>query len=408
MRLGNPDTPMRTGSSNCRSPRPRRRPVPGRPESTPAALARPGSKPRAGNTTSQCRRRRCAPASVSPWPAFSSAETSSQFPLPIRRRSHPPQKSPRTATDAESTRDVSVCQPQNSLREQLPPRMWWGAQAVNGLREQIANSTRSLRDVFSQPRSPPAAARLRGLDRRRLGLCGRGRRLRVRARRRHDGRRARRDPVRLAGVVTPFASTLGDRYSRRLVMVSSDATRAVLVFCGSGADRIGRPEAQRLRARDRHLPLRLAVPLGPGVPDPRSRRHPGRARRVERRVVDDRERRLLRRACAGGPAPRPHQHLGRLRLRRAHVRLVGGARARDPSLRERARGGGGCRPGRRAARAASFTKPPRATARSSALRICGSSSASTARRPSSPAPRSSSTSRSRSACSGSATPVWAS
>src|SRR5215469_7341341 len=34
-------------------------------------------------------------------------------------------------------------------------------------------------------------------------------------------------------VVTPFTSVLGDRYPRRLVMVSSDLTRAVLVLVGA-------------------------------------------------------------------------------------------------------------------------------------------------------------------------------
>src|SRR5258708_3971990 len=35
-------------------------------------------------------------------------------------------------------------------------------------------------------------------------------------------------------IVTPFTSLLGDRYSRRLVMVSSDAIRAVLVLVAAG------------------------------------------------------------------------------------------------------------------------------------------------------------------------------
>jgi MFS family permease len=35
-------------------------------------------------------------------------------------------------------------------------------------------------------------------------------------------------------IVTPFTSTLGDRYPRRLVMISSDTVRAVLVFTAAG------------------------------------------------------------------------------------------------------------------------------------------------------------------------------
>src|SRR5258708_38689726 len=35
-------------------------------------------------------------------------------------------------------------------------------------------------------------------------------------------------------IVTPFTSTLGDRYPRRLVMISSDTVPAVLVFTASG------------------------------------------------------------------------------------------------------------------------------------------------------------------------------
>ena len=42
-------------------------------------------------------------------------------------------------------------------------------------------------------------------------------------------------------VVTPFAATLGDRYPRRLVMVASDATRAVLVFAGAALIASGAP-----------------------------------------------------------------------------------------------------------------------------------------------------------------------
>jgi MFS family permease len=43
-------------------------------------------------------------------------------------------------------------------------------------------------------------------------------------------------------LVTPFASMLGDRYPRRLVMVCSDATRAVLVLAGAAVISNGGPE----------------------------------------------------------------------------------------------------------------------------------------------------------------------
>ncbi len=104
---------------------------------------------------------------------------------------------------------------------------------MNGLREQITNSTRALRDVF----------RNKGLRRLQLAFAGSiigdwayGVAVAVYA---YD--RGGATAVGVLGVIryvslaiiTPFAATLGDRYSRRLVMVSSDATRAALVFCGA-------------------------------------------------------------------------------------------------------------------------------------------------------------------------------
>jgi MFS family permease len=42
-------------------------------------------------------------------------------------------------------------------------------------------------------------------------------------------------------VITPFTSTLGDRYPRRLVMVSADTSRAVLVLCAAAVIEAGGP-----------------------------------------------------------------------------------------------------------------------------------------------------------------------
>ena len=120
--------------------------------------------------------------------------------------------------------------------------MWWGAQAVNGLREQIANSTRSLRDVFRNP----------GLRRLQLAFAGSivGDWAYAVAVAVYAYERGGATTVGVLGViryvslaiVTPFAATLGDRYSRRLVMVSSDVTRAVLVFCGAALIASGGPK----------------------------------------------------------------------------------------------------------------------------------------------------------------------
>ena len=104
---------------------------------------------------------------------------------------------------------------------------------MKGLREQIANSTRSLRDVFRNP----------GLRRLQLAFAGSivGDWAYAVAVAVYAYERGGPTAVGVLGVIryislaiiTPFAATLGDRYSRRLVMVSSDLTRGVLVFCGA-------------------------------------------------------------------------------------------------------------------------------------------------------------------------------
>ena len=112
---------------------------------------------------------------------------------------------------------------------------------MKGLREQIANSTRSLRDVFRNP----------GLRRLQLAFAGSivGDWAYAVAVAVYAYERGGPTAVGVLGViryislaiVTPFAATLGDRYSRRLVMVSSDLTRGVLVFCGAALIASGAP-----------------------------------------------------------------------------------------------------------------------------------------------------------------------
>ncbi len=112
---------------------------------------------------------------------------------------------------------------------------------MRGLREQLANSTRSLRDVF----------RNAGLRRLQLAFAGSivGDWAYAVAVAVYAYDRGGPTAVGVLGViryvslaiVTPFAATLGDRYSRRLVMVLSDATRALLVFCGAALIASGGP-----------------------------------------------------------------------------------------------------------------------------------------------------------------------
>ena len=112
---------------------------------------------------------------------------------------------------------------------------------MKGLREQLGNSMRSLRDVF----------RNKGLRRLQLAFAGSivGDWAYAVAVAVYAYERGGPTAVGVLGViryvslaiVTPFAATLGDRYSRRLVMVSSDATRAVLVFCGAALIASGAP-----------------------------------------------------------------------------------------------------------------------------------------------------------------------
>jgi MFS family permease len=112
---------------------------------------------------------------------------------------------------------------------------------MSGLLEKLADSTRSLRDVFHNP----------GLRRLQLAFAGSiigdwayGIAVAV-----YAYERGGPTAVGVLGViryvslavVTPFAATLGDRYPRRLVMVASDATRAVLVFSGAALIAAGAP-----------------------------------------------------------------------------------------------------------------------------------------------------------------------
>src|SRR6266487_2054802 len=108
-----------------------------------------------------------------------------------------------------------------------------GCATVTGLREKLADAGRSLRSVFANP----------GLRRVELAFAGSivgdwayAVAVAVYAFE-HGGPTA----VGLLGVarylslaiVTPLTSALADRYPRRLVMIASDATRAVLVFAAA-------------------------------------------------------------------------------------------------------------------------------------------------------------------------------
>ena len=127
---------------------------------------------------------------------------------------------------------------------------------MSGLLEKLADSTRSLRDVFRNP----------GLRRLQLAFAGSiiGDWAYAVAVAVYAYERGGPTAVGVLGViryvslaiVTPFAATLGDRYPRRLVMVSSDATRAVLVFAGAALIASGSPPS--LSTRSRSSPLSAA------------------------------------------------------------------------------------------------------------------------------------------------------
>ena len=112
---------------------------------------------------------------------------------------------------------------------------------MSRLLTQAADSTRSLRDVFRNP----------GLRRLQLAFGGSiiGDWAYAVAVAVYAYERGGATAVGVLGViryvslavVTPFAATLGDRYPRRLVMVASDATRAVLVFVGATLIASGSP-----------------------------------------------------------------------------------------------------------------------------------------------------------------------
>ena len=147
-----------------------------------------------------------------------------------------------------------------------------------------------------QPGPAPDPAGVRRLHRRRLGVR-RGRcRLCVRPGRSDRRRRARRHPVRLArgrdavriGPRRPVPEAPGHgRLGRH-----EGWARAL---CGRRRGR-GRPGSCRLRAHGPRRRVRLAVPLGAGVAPARARKRTCRPLGRERRLVDGRERRVLRRA----------------------------------------------------------------------------------------------------------------
>ena len=108
-------------------------------------------------------------------------------------------------------------------------RLWWGTPPMTGLRDKIYDAGRSLRAVFANP----------GLRRLELAFAGSivGDWAYAVAVALYAFEQGGPTAVGVLGairyvslaLVTPITSTLGDRYSRRLVMVLSDSVRAVLV-----------------------------------------------------------------------------------------------------------------------------------------------------------------------------------
>ena len=100
----------------------------------------------------------------------------------------------------------------------------------------------------------------------------------------------------LMAVTSPFAATLADRYSRKLVMIGcGHLLRSARHRCGC----LSLPRDTRLaglRAGDPDVPRRLTVPRGAGSPDALAGEDPGGADGVQRHRQHTREPRHLRRA----------------------------------------------------------------------------------------------------------------
>jgi MFS family permease len=119
------------------------------------------------------------------------------------------------------------------LRSCSPVRCVVGFAALSGLREKLADAGRSLHEVFRNP----------GLRRIQLAFAGSivgdwAYAVGVALYAYEQGGPTAVGVLAVArylsiALLTPFASVLGDRYPRRLVMVGSDALRAVLVFAAA-------------------------------------------------------------------------------------------------------------------------------------------------------------------------------
>ena len=100
----------------------------------------------------------------------------------------------------------------------------------------------------------------------------------------------------LMTLVTPFASTLVDRLPRKVVMVSTDLTRAVLVSSAALLIWVDAPAGHGLRGRHPGGARGHAVPAGRRRAHTSARRPPGGADGSQRGTEHDREPGVLRRA----------------------------------------------------------------------------------------------------------------
>ena len=186
-------------------------------------------------------------------------------------------------------------------------------------------------------------------------------------------------------LILPVSSILADRFPRKLVMLGSDLTRAVLVLSPPRVIAAGGPALAvyglAIATAIAATPFRPAqAALLPGLA-----RDPGRADGRQRRLEHDRERRLLRRARRWAASCSPcHGHPDRLHLQRRDVPLVGRRSSiRHPAAADRRVDGRGGAEGR-GGPGVPARRPAPASGRSSATATSASSSASSAPRRSSP------------------------
>ena len=153
-------------------------------------------------------------------------------------------------------------------------------------------------------------------------------------------------------LVSPFAGLLGDRRSRRLLLVLSSALCGVAIALAALAVALG-ADPGRLRMR-RPLRDRLhRLHPGRGRALPARRAHPAGARRGQRRPQPGRQRRLPRRLALDRGAARPDRRADDVRRRRAGGLPHRRARGDDPARHQaqlRGRGKHHRRPPRNAGR----------------------------------------------------------